>query len=129
MRGYAGHPSVKAPNWHGLVVADVLFNNLATGIFMAAALGDLTAPALFAATTRIAYPAALALLVADLICLVLDLGDPFRFHHMLRVFKVRSPMSVGTWSLVAFSVPVAVLVRRSTLEDVFLHLTGRTLVD
>jgi lipooligosaccharide transport system ATP-binding protein len=25
--------------------------------------------------------------------------------------------------------PVAVLVRRSTLEDVFLHLTGRTLVD
>ena len=25
--------------------------------------------------------------------------------------------------------PAAVLVRRSTLEDVFLHLTGRTLVD
>ena len=25
--------------------------------------------------------------------------------------------------------PVAVLVRRSTLEDVFLHLTGRSLVD
>ncbi|MEU4418720.1 hypothetical protein [Nocardia salmonicida] len=25
--------------------------------------------------------------------------------------------------------PVAVLVRRSTLEDVFLRLTGRTLVD
>jgi lipooligosaccharide transport system ATP-binding protein len=26
-------------------------------------------------------------------------------------------------------VPSSVLVRRSTLEDVFLHLTGRTLVD
>jgi lipooligosaccharide transport system ATP-binding protein len=26
-------------------------------------------------------------------------------------------------------VPVASLVRRSSLEDVFLHLTGRTLVD
>jgi lipooligosaccharide transport system ATP-binding protein len=25
--------------------------------------------------------------------------------------------------------PISVLVRRSTLEDVFLHLTGRTLVD
>ena len=25
--------------------------------------------------------------------------------------------------------PASVLVRRSTLEDVFLHLTGRTLVD
>jgi lipooligosaccharide transport system ATP-binding protein len=25
--------------------------------------------------------------------------------------------------------PTSVLVRRSTLEDVFLHLTGRTLVD
>ena len=52
---------------------------------------------------------ALGLLVLDLVCLVLDLGDPLRFHHMLRVFKVRSPMSVGTWSLVAFSLPLGLL--------------------
>ncbi len=108
MRGYADSPSVKAPNWHGLVVADILLNNLCTGLFLVAALGELAAPATFAATARVAYPVVLGLLILDLVCLVLDLGDPLRFHHMLRVFKLRSPMSVGVWSLVAFS-PVGLL--------------------
>ena len=31
--------------------------------------------------------------------LILDLGRPERFLHMLRVFKLRSPMSVGIWGL------------------------------
>ena len=35
--------------------------------------------------------------------LVSDLGRPERFLNMLRVFKLRSPMSVGAWTLVAFS--------------------------
>jgi formate-dependent nitrite reductase membrane component NrfD len=35
--------------------------------------------------------------------LVADLGRPERFLNMLRVFKVQSPMSVGAWTLVAFS--------------------------
>jgi hypothetical protein len=32
-----------------------------------------------------------------------DLGDPIRFINMLRVFKPRSPMSVGVWSTSAFA--------------------------
>jgi len=32
-----------------------------------------------------------------------DLGRPERFLHMLRIFKVKSPMSMGTWGLVSFS--------------------------
>lgn len=35
--------------------------------------------------------------------LISDLGRPGRFLNMLRVFKLRSPMSVGAWTLVAFS--------------------------
>jgi hypothetical protein len=35
--------------------------------------------------------------------LISDLGRPDRFLNMLRVFKLRSPMSVGAWTLVAFS--------------------------
>jgi formate-dependent nitrite reductase membrane component NrfD len=34
--------------------------------------------------------------------LVHDLGRPARFLHMLRVFKVSSPMSVGSWLLSAY---------------------------
>ena len=112
---YADRLVTKAPNWHGLVVLDVLFNNLSTGLFLAAALGELVAPATFRALAAVAYPLALLFLTGDLVCLVLDLGDPLRFHHMLRVWKPGSPMSVGTWCLTAFAVPLTVLAAMSLL--------------
>lgn len=34
--------------------------------------------------------------------LISDLGRPERFHHMLRVFKPRSPMNMGAWALTTF---------------------------
>ena len=107
--GYTGIVT-KAPRWHTLVVFDILLNNLATGLFLVAAVGELIAPATFRSLATRAYPVALALLLADLACLLLDLGDPLRFHHMLRVFKPTSPMSLGTWCLTAFSLPLTALV-------------------
>jgi hypothetical protein len=108
--GYAGIEVTKAPNWHGLVAWDMLFNNLATGLYLVAAVGELVRPAVFHPLARYAYPLALVLLLADLACLVLDLGDPFRFHHMLRVFKPSSPMSLGTWCLTLYSLPLTLVV-------------------
>ncbi len=35
--------------------------------------------------------------------LIMDLGRPERFFNMLRIFKPRSPMSMGSWCLAAFS--------------------------
>ena len=45
---------------------------------------------------------ALASILASLYFLVADLGRPERFHHMLRVAKPSSPMSMGTWILSAY---------------------------
>jgi hypothetical protein len=101
--GYAGQVVTKPPAWHTLVVFDVLFNNLTTGLFLVAAVGELAAPAVFTRVASWAYPIALALLLIDLGTLVLDLGDKLRFHHMLRVFKPTSPMSLGTWCLTIYS--------------------------
>jgi len=36
------------------------------------------------------------------------LGRPERFHHMLRVAKPTSPMSMGTWILSAYALPMGV---------------------
>src|SRR3954464_15787950 len=117
---YAAGPVTKPPAWHGLVAWDMLFNNLTTGLFLTAALGELAAPEVFTRVARAAYPLALALLTADLICLVLDLGDPLRFHHMLRVFKPSSPMSLGTWCLTVYSLPLTLIVAVDLLTA--LHL-------
>jgi hypothetical protein len=112
---YAARTVTKPPDWHGLVAWDMLFNNLTTGLFLAAALGELVAPEVFTRVAKAAYPLALAFLVADLVCLVLDLGDPLRFHHMLRVFKPTSPMSLGTWCLVIYSLPLTLAAALSVL--------------
>ncbi len=47
--------------------------------------------------------AAVGAAVASTGFLIHDLGRPARFHHMLRVLKPTSPMSVGTWIFSAFS--------------------------
>ncbi len=107
--GYAHREVTKPPDWHGLVVWDVLLNAVTTGVFLVAAVGDLARPDVFAPVVAWAYPLALAVLLADLVCLVLDLGNPLRFHHMLRVFKPSSPMSLGVWCLTAYSLPLTAL--------------------
>jgi Ni/Fe-hydrogenase subunit HybB-like protein len=107
--GYQSRPVTKPPNWHGLVSLDMVLNNLSTGLFLVAAIGELLDPVAFRPMARLAYPLALLFLLGDLVCLVLDLGDPKRFHHMLRVWKPSSPMSLGTWVLSAYAIPVTLL--------------------
>jgi len=107
--GYESRPVTKPPNWHGLVTLDMVLNNLSTGLFLVAAVGELLAPAAFRPLAPLVYPLVLLFLLGDLVCLVLDLGDRKRFHHMLRVWKPSSPMSFGTWVLTAYSVPVTLL--------------------
>jgi Polysulphide reductase, NrfD len=117
MNGYANIPVTKVPSWEGMIAWDVLLNGMATGLFMAAAVSELAAPAVFTSVAKVAYPVALLLLLIDLILLVFDLGDPLRFHHMLRVFKPGSPMSVGTWCLTIFSLPLTAAAALSVLAE------------
>jgi hypothetical protein len=115
--GYANMPVTKVPGWHGIIAWDALLNGMATGLFLAAAIGEFSAPAVFVGVAKVAYPVALVLLLVDLGLLVLDLGDPLRFHHMLRVFKPSSPMSLGTWCLTIFSLPLTAAAGFSLLAE------------
>lgn len=124
MRGsaYGSGTVTKAPAWHGLVAWDMLSNVMATGLFLVAAISELVAPDFFTSIAKAAYRVALVLLLADLVFLVLALGDPLRFHHMLRVFKPSSPMSLGTWCLTIFSLPLTVAAAISLLPEGWITL-------
>jgi formate-dependent nitrite reductase membrane component NrfD len=87
------------PGWRGLIGWDVFLNNLAAGTGVIAVLGAWCAPASMGGLLAPALTLALMVLALDLVLLVADLGDPWRFLHMLRVVKRTSPMSVGVWSL------------------------------
>jgi len=98
-RSYYGRPIVKAPVWHHDIAAYLFTGGLAAGSALLAAGGDATGrPAL----RRAGRVSALGALIASTYFLVHDLGRPDRFHHMLRVAKPTSPMSMGTWILSAF---------------------------
>src|SRR5271168_1221967 len=116
-RGYANVTVTKVPGWHGIIAWDALLNGMATGLFLAAAVSELVAPAVFLRVALVAYPVALVLLLVDLGLLVLDLGDPSRFHHMLRTFKPGSPMSLGTWCLTIFSLPLTAAAGLSLMAE------------
>jgi Polysulphide reductase, NrfD len=101
----ATEPAVvtKAPPWHGWVVADLFFSSLAAGLYAVGAIAILARAQTFAPAVRIGFLIVFPTMLADLACLIGDLGDPARFHHMLRLFKPGSPMSLGVWSISAFT--------------------------
>lgn len=127
--GYLRQDVTKVPGWHGLVAWDLLFNNLTTGLFLFAAVGELAAPALLGPVARWAYPVAFVCLLTDLLMLVGDLGDPLRFHHMLRVFKPSSPMSLGTWSLTVYSLPLTLIVAIEAVPLLHLRPSDSTMLE
>ncbi|MGV9213421.1 NrfD/PsrC family molybdoenzyme membrane anchor subunit [Micromonospora sp. RB23] len=96
---YYGRPILKAPVWKWDIAAYLFTGGLAAGSSLLAAGGQLTRrPAL----RRAGRVTALGAVSASAVFLIRDLGRPERFHHMLRVVKLTSPMSVGTWILSAF---------------------------
>ncbi|WP_082958907.1 NrfD/PsrC family molybdoenzyme membrane anchor subunit [Mycobacterium sp. E3198] len=98
-RSYYGRAVLKTPVWEWKIAAYLFAGGLSGGSALLAAGADLTGrPAL----RRAGRVGALVSLLASMYFLVTDLGRPARFHHMLRVAKPSSPMSVGTWILSAY---------------------------
>ncbi|WP_051053565.1 NrfD/PsrC family molybdoenzyme membrane anchor subunit [Mycolicibacterium chubuense] len=98
-RSYYGRPILKPPAWNWMIAAYLFTGGLSAGSAMLGAGADLTGlPAL----RKVSRLGALASILASLYFLIADLGRPERFHHMLRVAKPSSPMSMGTWILSAY---------------------------
>ena len=99
--GYFDYPTLKPPVWTWEVPAYFFVGGAAGAAALIAAVARRTGgrPGLVRDARWIA--AAGAALSPPL--LISDLGRPERFLNMLRVFKLQSPMSVGAWTLVAFS--------------------------
>jgi formate-dependent nitrite reductase membrane component NrfD len=96
---YYGRPVLKAPVWTDDIAYYFFLGGLSAGSSLLAAGADLTNRPALRRGTRVA---SLASIAAGAVFLIKDLGRPARFHHMLRVAKPTSPMSVGTWVLTAY---------------------------
>ncbi|MEZ0493677.1 NrfD/PsrC family molybdoenzyme membrane anchor subunit [Kineococcus sp. TBRC 1896] len=98
-RSYYGRAVLKPPVWTHEIAYYLFSGGLAAGSSLLAAVadahGDVFARRALRTTSLTAVGASAYFLIADL-------GRPERFYNMLRVAKVTSPMSVGTYILSVF---------------------------
>lgn len=100
-QNYYGRPTLKPPVWTWEVPAYFFVGGAAGAAALIGAVARRTGASETLVRDARWIAAAGGALSPPL--LISDLGRPERFLHMLRVFKLRSPMSVGAWTLVAFS--------------------------
>jgi formate-dependent nitrite reductase membrane component NrfD len=96
MRSYYGHPVIKEPTWTWEIPVYFFTGG------MGGASSVLGLSAKLFRNERLSRTALYIGAVSDAVSaplLISDLGRPERFHHMLRVFKVTSPMNMGAWIL------------------------------
>ncbi len=128
-------PNLQSPHWPLLIDIYFFLVGLAGGAFMAAGVADIFGSKKDRVVTRIgSYLALLAMLPGPLF-LIVDLGMPSRFLHMLMVpkastnigmsaitigpfhIKPNSPMNLGAWALMGFGVCALIVALSLYLED------------
>jgi DMSO reductase anchor subunit len=96
MRSYYGRPVIKEPVWQPEIPFYLFTGGIAGGCSVVHGLARITGDKEVA---KAALYIGAAADVASPLLLISDLGRPERFLNMLRMFKVTSPMSVGSWIL------------------------------
>jgi formate-dependent nitrite reductase membrane component NrfD len=107
---------LKAPVWTPEVGVYFFLGGLSSSAFSLARLADRFGRGKYRNVTK---AGTLIAALAALPCaplLIADLGDPKRFHHMLRVWKPSSPMNLGSWTLTAYTGLGAVAALRELLR-------------
>jgi len=94
-----GRPVIKQPTWTPEIPMYFYAGGLAGASAAFALASSLRGED---AVARRAWATAAAGAAVSPALLISDLGQPKRFLHMLRMFKITSPMSVGSWILAGF---------------------------
>jgi polysulfide reductase-like protein len=100
--GYYGLPALKPAPWKTEVPAYLFAGGAAGAAAIIGSVAGVLTPSDRQLIRDARWLAALGGAISPAL-LVSDLGMPSRFLNMLRVFKIQSPMSVGSWTLMAFS--------------------------
>lgn len=100
--GYYGHPVIKPPVWTWEIPLYFFIGGIA-GASSILALASLWLREGRDLLLALLWTASVGALLSPAL-LTADLKRPKRFYNMLRVFKWRSPMSMGAWILTAYGV-------------------------
>lgn len=88
--------------WSAPIYLYLWLAGIAGGAYFAAFLADRFAGEANRKLLRLATYLGIPLAIVGVLLLIVELGQPLRFWHLFTQFKVSSPMSMGTWILLAW---------------------------
>src|SRR5918911_1692154 len=113
---YYGIAPLKPAHWTWEIFIYFWIGGIGAGAHLASVVGQLLGwkdKAFFRASR---YSVLVSMILSPIL-LISDLGRPERFYNMLRILKLRSPMSLGSWSLFLFGNLGGLLAVRQAAED------------
>ncbi|MGI5836622.1 MAG: NrfD/PsrC family molybdoenzyme membrane anchor subunit, partial [Chloroflexota bacterium] len=96
---YYDIPPIKSPEWLWYIPAYFYVGGIASGAYIVAVLADMRGRREELPFVRAGHFVSLAAAAISPVLLILDLGKPERWYNMLRVFRPRSMMNLGTYIL------------------------------
>ncbi|GAC1633019.1 MAG: hypothetical protein NVS4B11_34090 [Ktedonobacteraceae bacterium] len=118
---YYDRPLIKKAHWGWEIMLYFFLGGVAGGSFLVSTLADLLNRDEDENLIRAGRYLSFVCILASPILLIMDLGRPERFHHMLRIFKLRSVMSLGTWAISLFGMCCGFVTTHQMAKDGLLN--------
>ena len=115
-KNYYGIPPIKRAHWTWQIPIYFWLGGIGAGTQLFATIAQLLGHK-DEALKRVSRYTVLATMLLSPVLLIWDLGRPERFYNMLRILKLRSPMSTQSWSLFAFGNLGGLVAARQAAED------------
>jgi len=115
-KNYYGIPPIKKAHWTWQIPIYFWIGGISAGVQLFTTLADVLGHK-DKALTRVGRYTALITMILSPILLIWDLGRPERFYNMMRIWKLRSPMSNQTWALFVYGNLSGLIAARQAAED------------
>jgi formate-dependent nitrite reductase membrane component NrfD len=123
-KNYYGIPPIKHAHWTWQIPVYFWVGGIGAGVHLFSTVAQLLGHEDRALIRTSRYTVLLTMILSPIL-LIWDLGRPERFYNMLRIVKLRSPMSTQSWSLFLFGNLAGLLATRQAAED---GLLGRGVI-
>ena len=115
-KNYYGIPPIKRAHWTWQIPIYFWIGGIGAGTQLFATVAQLLGHEDDALKRASRYTVLVTMLLSPVL-LIWDLGRPERFYNMLRILKLRSPMSTQSWSLFTFGNLGGLIAARQAAED------------
>ena len=115
-KNYYGIPPIKRAHWTWQIPIYFWLGGIGAGTQLFATVAQLLGHEDEALKRASRYTVFVTMLLSPVL-LIWDLGRPERFYNMLRILKLRSPMSTQSWSLFTFGNLGGLIAVRQAAED------------